>query len=191
MQEGAVQWLNEPARWSAENGVLVVTADAATDFWRTTGYGYIRDNGHLYGERISGDFELSVRIRGSYAAQYDQAGAMVRVDERTWLKAGIEYFEGRMHFSTVITLERSCWAMAGLPPAAGEVALQVARRGDAVEVRYRVDGGDSELAALVYLPPDADVLAGVMCAAPEGSGFPVTFYDLSITPRAVSPARPG
>jgi uncharacterized protein len=184
-----VRWLNEPARWSEENNALVVTADAATDFWRTTGYGYVRDNGHLYGEQASGDFELSVRIRGSYAAQYDQAGAMLRVDARTWLKAGIEYFEGRMHFSTVITLERSCWAMAGLPPTAREVAVHLARRADAVEVRYRVDSGDSELAALVYLPPDDDVLAGVMCAAPEGSGFQVTFYDLSIVPRAVNTAR--
>ena len=80
-----MQWLNEPAVWREHAGALVVTADAGTDFWRITGYGYIRDNGHLYGEQIGGDFDLSVRVRGSYAAQYDQAGAMVRVDDRRWL----------------------------------------------------------------------------------------------------------
>jgi regulation of enolase protein 1 (concanavalin A-like superfamily) len=177
-----VRWLNEPAQWSEENGALVVTADAATDFWRTTSYGFIRDNGHLYGEQCDGDFDLSVRISGSYTAQYDQAGAMVRVDEHTWLKTGVEYVDDRMHFSTVITLERSCWAIADLPRTASEVALLVARRGDAVEVRYGVDGAESQLAALVYLPPDASVLAGVMCAAPEGSGFQATFHDFTITP---------
>jgi hypothetical protein len=177
-----VRWLNEPAQWSEENGTLVVTADAATDFWRTTSYGFIRDNGHLYGEQRDGDFDLSVRIRGSYTAQYDQAGAMVRVDELTWLKTGIEYVDDRMRFSTVITLERSCWAIADLPRTTSEVALLLARRGDAVEVRYGVDGAESQLAALVYLPPDASVLAGVMCAAPEGSGFQATFGDLTITP---------
>jgi hypothetical protein len=34
-----VQWLNEPVQWSGEPGMLTVTADAGTDFWRTTSYG--------------------------------------------------------------------------------------------------------------------------------------------------------
>jgi regulation of enolase protein 1 (concanavalin A-like superfamily) len=40
-----VHWLNAPARWSEEAGLLTVTADPGTDFWRTTSYGYIRDSG--------------------------------------------------------------------------------------------------------------------------------------------------
>jgi uncharacterized protein len=180
-----VQWLNEPGQWSEQAGALVVTADAGTDFWRITGYGFIRDNGHLYGERIGGDFDLSMRVRGSYGAQYDQAGAMVRVDERRWLKTGIEYLDGRPRFSTVITLEHSSWAVAELPGDPSEVGLSVTRRGDAVEVRYRLDGGESALAALAYLPPGEPVLAGAMCAAPEGSGFIVAFHDLTI----VRPSR--
>jgi regulation of enolase protein 1 (concanavalin A-like superfamily) len=175
-----VQWLNEPAQWSEQAGALVVTADAATDFWRITGYGFIRDNGHLYGEQVGGDFDLSMRVRGSYAAQYDQAGAMVRIDERRWLKTGIEYVDGRPRFSTVITLEHSSWAMADLPVGADEVGLLVTRRGDAIEVRYRLDEGESELAVLAYLPPDEPVMAGAMCAAPEGTGFQVVFHDLTI-----------
>jgi regulation of enolase protein 1 (concanavalin A-like superfamily) len=77
-----VHWLNEPARWAEEGGLLGVTADPGTDFWRTTGYGYVRDNGHLYGDMLAGDFDLAMRLTGAYAHQYDQAGAMVRVDER-------------------------------------------------------------------------------------------------------------
>ena len=177
-----MQWLNEPAQWSEQAGELVVTADAATDFWRVTGYGFVRDNGHLYGERLDGDFELSMRVRGDYGAQYDQAGAMVRIDERRWLKTGIEFFDGRPRFSTVITLEHSSWAVADLPGDPGELSLVVTRRGDAVEVHYRLDGGASELAALAYLPPGEPALAGAMCAAPEGNGFQVTFADLRIQP---------
>jgi regulation of enolase protein 1 (concanavalin A-like superfamily) len=178
-----MQWLNEPARWSDRDGVLKVTADATTDFWRVTGYGYSRDNGHLYGERLAGDFDLSMRVRGSYAAQYDQAGAMVRVDERHWLKTGVEYFNGSKRFSTVITLDHSSWALASLPVTMTELGLRLTRRGDAVEIHYCVDAGDFELAALAYLPPDHGVLAGPMCAAPEGSGFDVTFTGLTVTVR--------
>jgi len=178
-----VQWLNEPAQWSEADGALTVTADPGTDFWRTTGYGYIRDSGHLYGEMLSGDFDFSMRVRGRYSAQYDQAGAMVRVDERHWLKTGIEFFDGRMRMSTVVTLDYSSWALAELPPDATELSLLLTRRGDAVEVRYSAGGGQIQLASLIYLPPDQGVLAGPMCAAPEGGGFEVSFHDVAIVPR--------
>ncbi|HTA09235.1 MAG TPA: DUF1349 domain-containing protein, partial [Streptosporangiaceae bacterium] len=76
-----MEWINEPGQWSAADGVLTVTADAGSDFWRTTHYGFVRDSGHVYGREVDGDFNLSVRVRGAYADQFDQAGAMVRVDE--------------------------------------------------------------------------------------------------------------
>jgi hypothetical protein len=175
-------WLNEPARWSDRDGALTVTADAGTDFWRVTGYGYVRDNGHLYGDVLAGDFDLSMRLRGAAAAQYDQAGAMVRIDERRWLKTGFEYVDGRMRFSTVVTLDHSSWSVAPLPPT-GELCLLLTRRGDAIEIRYRVGADEPELAALAYLPPGEPAMAGAMCAAPEGPGFDVTFHDLVITSR--------
>lgn len=177
-----MQWLNEPAQWSERDGTLTVVADARTDFWRTTGYGFIRDNGHLYGERLPGDFDLSMRFRGRYAAQFDQAGAMVRVDERRWLKTGIEFVDGKMRMSTVVTLEYSSWAVADLPADAAELRLLLTRRGDAVEIRYAVGGAEHQMASLVYLPPGEAVLAGPMCAAPEGGGFEVSFSDLRIVP---------
>ncbi len=177
-----MRWMNEPASWSESDGVLSVTADAGTDFWRTTHYGFVRDSGHVYGADLSGDFDLSMRVRGSYADQYDQAGAMVRVDEGHWLKTGIEYFEGRARFSTVVTLDYSSWAVADLGPEAGELSLLLARRGDSVEVRYSVGGGERDLAAVVYLPPGQPAFAGAMCAAPEGGGFAVSFHDLAISP---------
>ena len=34
---------------------------------------------------------------------YDQAGLMLRIDERNWLKAGIEFVDGRQMLSVVAT----------------------------------------------------------------------------------------
>ena len=77
-----MHWYNEPAAWAAEGDIITVTADPGTDFWRKTHYGFIRDNGHFYYQEVSGDFRCEVKVSGRYAALYDQAGLMVRVDER-------------------------------------------------------------------------------------------------------------
>src|SRR5215472_758202 len=180
---GPMQWLNEPSSWQRTGDEITVNVDPGTDFWRETGYGYIRDSGHVYGEVLAGDLDVSVRIRGVLTAQYDQAGVMLRADEQTWLKTGIEFFEGRARLSTVLTLGRSSWMVTDLPAGSDDILLRVSRRGDAVEVRYLVGEGRAELAALVYMPPDAQVLAGVMAAAPEGPGFRISFHDLHVTER--------
>ena len=183
-----MEWLNEPASWQRTGDVLTVSVDPSTDFWRETGYGYIRDSGHVYGEVLAGDLDVSVRMRCTLGTQYDQAGVMLRADERTWLKTGVEFFEGRARLSTVLTLGRSSWMVTDLPEGTDDIVLRVSRRGDAVEVRYVIEDGPAELAALVFMPPGREVLAGVMAAAPEGPGFRVTFHDLRITEPDWSPA---
>lgn len=183
-----MEWLNEPASWQRSGGVLSVSVDPGTDFWQETGYGYIRDSGHVYGTVVSGDLDVWVRIRGSLATQYDQAGVMLRADSRNWLKTGLELFEGRTRLSTVVTLGQSSWMVTSLPDDMTEITLRVSRRGDGVQLRYRVGDGPFELAGLAYLPPEADVLAGIMCASPEGGGFGVTFHDLRISGQDWEPA---
>jgi uncharacterized protein len=178
-----MQWLNEPASWQRTGDVLRVSVDPGTDFWRRTGYGYVHDNGHVYGTVLPGDLDVSVRVRGAFASHYDQAGIMLRADEDIWLKAGLEFFEGRPRLSTVVTVGWSSWMVADLPPGTDEVTLRASRRGDAVEVRYSTADGPAELAALVFMPPDREMLAGIVCAAPEGAGFSVSFHDLRVVGR--------
>jgi uncharacterized protein len=178
--EVAMLWLNEPTSWQRTSGVLQVDADPGTDFWRVTSYGYVRDNGHLYGELIPGDLDVDVVIRGRFHGQYDQAGLMLRADERVWLKTGVEFYGGKLRLSTVLTVGYSSWMMADLPEDTTEIALSLSRRGEAVQVRYATHGREPELCALVYLPPDREMLAGVMCAAPESEGFTVAFHDLQV-----------
>ena len=175
-----MQWHNEPTSWQRTGGVLQVDADPGTDFWRVTGYGYVRDTGHLYGELAAGDVEVETVVRGRFHGQYDQAGVMLWADERVWLKTGVEFYSGRLRLSTVLTVGYSSWMMADLPDDAQEIALSVSRRAEAVQVRYATPGREPELCAMVHLPPDREMLAGVMCAAPESDGFTVSFHDLVI-----------
>jgi uncharacterized protein len=176
-----MEWFNEPSNWSEDDGQVIVYADPHTDFWRITDYGYARDNGHIYGERVTTDFELKVRIKADYADQYDQAGAAVRVDERHWIKTGVERYEGRLRFSTVVTIDHSNWVIADLPESFEFLNLTLVRKGDALHVNYSVDDDDLEMVSVSYLEPKAPAFVGVMCAAPEGGGFATYFSDLRLS----------
>jgi len=170
-----MNWTNEPPAWQHDGSRITVTAGPKTDFWRKTHYGFIRDNGHFYGETVSGDFVAEVKVSGQYRELYDQAGLMVRLDETTWMKCGIEYVEGVQHVSAVVTRDFSDWSVVPLPHNPPSIWLRVTRHGDALEVHYSLDGSSYQMLRLAHLSLEPALAVGVMCAAPDGDGFAVTF----------------
>jgi regulation of enolase protein 1 (concanavalin A-like superfamily) len=171
------RWLNEPSRWGDDT----ITADPETDLWRTTHYGFVHESGHLLGVDRTGDFELTVTFAGEYTAEYDQAGIGLWIDERNWIKAGVELVGDRQLISAVVTREVSDWSMVPLDEPAEKVTLKAAREGDAVIIHYGLNGAPpAEMLRLAYFPPELSVLAGVMCASPIGKGFATRFENITI-----------
>ncbi len=175
-----MEWYNEPPTWHAQDGIIEVTTAPGTDFWRKTHYGFVRDNGHFYYRTVSGDFTATVTVRGAYTALYDQAGLMVRLDETTWLKCGVEYVEGVQQASAVVTRDYSDWSVAPLPDNPAGLWLRLRRRAEAIEIEYGRDGLRFTLLRIAYLTPATTLQVGVMAASPEGPGFPVAFDAFTI-----------
>ncbi|MBS1796337.1 MAG: DUF1349 domain-containing protein [Acidobacteria bacterium] len=175
-----MQWLNEPQNWSHENDVLKVAVDGGTDFWRITHYDFIRDNGHFFYREESGDFVASVRIRGAYRELYDQGGLMIRIDERNWIKTGIEFVDGRQNLSAVVTREFSDWSVIARDDNPPEVRFRLKRQKDFVEIGYSFESSDFAMLRLAYFPPAVPAQIGMMCAAPDGSGFSIEFDHFTI-----------
>ena len=69
---------------------------------------------------------------GHYKELYDQAGLMVRLDEKNWLKTGIEYVKGVQNVSAVVTREVSDWSVVPLQASPTAVWLTLLRKGDFV-----------------------------------------------------------
>ncbi len=180
---GDFNWLNEPASWSGDSASLELRTDASTDFWRETFYGFVRDNGHAWLCPVGGDFRASVDILGNYQALYDQAGLFLRFDDRSWIKAGIEYTDGLMHFSVVVTRDVSDWSV--IPLAAAKptdlVSVRLTRHDDAVRVQFSVAGSDWQMARLCPFP-SGDARVGIMACSPERSGFQARFRNLVVGP---------
>jgi regulation of enolase protein 1 (concanavalin A-like superfamily) len=175
------QWINEPAKWSAGED-LRVTADAGTDLWRVTHYGYSYATAHMFGTTVTGDTRVITTFQGDYTEQYDQAGAVLHADEANWIKAGAEFVDGGLHLSTVVTRDFSDWSVTVAPGRPESVTVDLHREGDTVIVRYGLDGAEpATLLRLAYFPPARPALAGVMCAAPAGGGFETRFTHVSVT----------
>ena len=175
-----MNWLNEPDHWrSGETGISLCT-DPRTDFWRKTHDGGIRDNGHFYSETVAGDFTATVKIVGNYQSQYDQAGLMVRLDEATWLKCGIEFVDAQQFASAVVTRDFSDWSIVPLSSPTS-VWIQCARQGSTFAVHYSLTGSDYVLLRQAFLTDAAELKVGMMAAAPKGEGLEVVFEDYRVT----------
>jgi uncharacterized protein len=177
-----MDWYNEPPKWAVDENTITIHTGPDTDFWRITHYDFIRDTGHFYYQRQSGDFLAEVKITGAYAVLYDQAGLMVRVDEKNWVKCGIEYVDGVQQASAVVTREFSDWSILPLAHNPASFWLRLKRQGAALEIQYAGDGEHYQMLRLAYLLPVETVDVGLMCASPQGPGFSVTFENLTIQP---------
>ena len=63
-------WLNPPERADFLGDVLEVVTRPMTDFWRTTAYGFVHDDGHFLGAPMAGDRAIEVTFRGEFAAPW-------------------------------------------------------------------------------------------------------------------------
>ena len=91
-----MNWLNEPQQWEIKDGkTLVMDVPAKTDFWRISHYGFTVDDGPFYYATYGGEFEAKVKITGNYVTTFDQMGLMLRIDHENWIKAGVEYVDGK------------------------------------------------------------------------------------------------
>lgn len=175
-----MNWLNEPPAWQHDGDRITVTAGPITDFWRKTHYDFVRDNGHFYGATVEGDFVAEVKVSGQYRTLYDQAGMMVRLDETTWMKCGIEYVDGVQHASAVVTRDYSDWSIVPLPQNPLSIWLRVTRQGNAFEVHYSLDRAAYHLLRQTFLTLEPALAVGVMCASPDGDGFTATFEGYTV-----------
>lgn len=176
------RWLNEPKTWSVDSaGDLSLVTDKGSDFWRETHYGFTRDSGHFLGFPTGEAFTAQLRIRGQYEKLYDQAGIMVRVDARRWVKAGIELSDGRAMLSSVLTDGRSDWSTGVYAGDPRDFWMRATVAKGVLRLQVSGDGKTWPLVRLAPFPVAAGYQVGPMSCTPERSGLAIRFSDLKIT----------
>ena len=176
-------WSTPPVSSEVDGGDLVVTAVEGSDAWRTTSYGFIRDDAHALLAPLPPDTAVEVEFEATMDQQFDQAGIFLRASATRWIKAGIEFADGAPCVGAVVTDEVSDWSSAPVPEWAGRrVIVRASRSGDAVTIRARVAGEPFQLVRLAPLDPAADLTAGPFLAAPTRAGLTVRFRRWELTP---------
>ena len=175
------KWLNEPLDWGIKSGKLNVTTGFKTDFWRHTHYGFVRDSGHFWQLPAPKTFTASLTFEGSYETLYDQAGLMLRVDEKNWIKCGIEHSDGMTNFSIVITRDSSDWSVIGQPLISGPQTIRITAQDNSIIAHFLKPNGTWNLMRVADFPTTKIETIGPMACSPERCGFKASFLDFKVT----------
>lgn len=173
-------WLNPPEKWKVDNKSLSLYVTPKTDYWRITHYGFTVDDGPFYYAILGGEFEVTVKLTGEYKSRFDQMGLMLRVNEKEWIKSGIEYVDGTMNVSAVVTHEKSDWSVLPLAEKPKSIWIKALRKLDAVEISYSLNGKDFRMIRIAYFPDNTPVMVGMTAASPDGIGFNALFEEFQI-----------
>ena len=175
-----MQWFNEPENWTIKNNSLTMQVTPQSDYWRISHYGFTVDDAPFIFTTRGGEFEVKVKISGDYKVRFDQAGLMLRIDKENYIKAGIEYVDGKYNLSCVVTHHTSDWSVIELDKPVEAVWIKAVRRLDAVEIFYSFDDVNYTMMRNCWLADNSPVMVGMMAACPDGNGFEARFESFQI-----------
>ena len=173
-------WTTEPEAVAVDGAALLVTAREGSDFWRTTSYGFVHDDGHGLLADLPDRSAVEVSFVAGFEAQFDQAGVLVHADGEHWVKAGVEYADGALQLGAVVTSGVSDWSTGEVPWVDRLVTVRASRDGDAITIRARVDDEPWRLVRLAPIDPTRGWRAGPMVCAPTRAGLTVRFTRWSV-----------
>ncbi|KAF2326363.1 DUF1349 domain-containing protein [Flavobacterium ginsenosidimutans] len=175
-----MQWFNEPEKWEIKNNALIMNVTANSDYWRISHYGFTVDDAPFYYANYGGEFEAKVKLTGNYIARFDQMGLMIRIDEKNYIKTGVEFVDGKFNVSTVVTHDKSDWSVTTLDKVPPFIWIKAVRRLDAVEIFYSFDDKNYIMTRNAPLQDNTPVMVGLMAASPDGKGFEAKFENFSV-----------
>jgi uncharacterized protein len=187
-----LSWDVEPARWSLDDGpLLTIAAPARCDLFRDPG-GREPETGapRLLGA-VDGDFQLSARVRCTFAGAFDAAALLLWADERAWVKLAFEVSpDGEPGVVSVVTDGRSDDANAFAVPGEA-VWLRLSRLGSACALHARLDAEPWRFVRQFPFAAPGGLRAGFLAQSPVGDGATARFDDIGFTPERLADLRSG
>lgn len=176
------EWTTSPPYYRAAGSELHVRPTPGSDFWQQTLYGFSRDSGHALLAPISVEGSLEVTFHGTFTNLYDQGGLMIRTDQKTWIKAGLEITDDELRLAAVVTNGYSDWSMAATPNLnEGPITLRASWSKGAVTLRAKSQADTlwQTLRVAPFVIDSERTRAGVFVCSPQAEGLEVTFSRIA------------
>lgn len=177
------RWTTQPEAVRRKGERLVVQPAEGSDLWRHTSYGFVHDDAPALLAPLEDGRAVEIGFVLGGSEQFDQAGVLLRADAEHWIKAGVEFADGRLTAGAVVTAGVSDWSTGPVHDWADrEITVRASRSGDAVTVRARCGDEPWRLLRLAPIDPELTWSAGPFCASPTRSGLTVEFTSWRVGP---------
>jgi len=185
-------WDVEPASWNLDEGpLLTIAAPARSDlFSDPAGGAPVAGAPRLLGP-VAGDFQLSARVRCTFAGTFDAGALLLWAGERQWVKLAFEVSpQGEPMVVSVATDGRSDDANAFVVPD-DAVRLRISRLGAACALHARLDREDWRFVRHLAFPAPDGLRAGFLAQSPTGEGATAQFDEIGFVPERLADLRSG
>jgi regulation of enolase protein 1 (concanavalin A-like superfamily) len=187
-------WDVAPARWSLDDGpLLTIAAPPRSDlFVDPAGAEPQAGAPRLLGP-VEGDFQLSARVRCTFADAFDAGALLLWADERHWAKLAFEVSpQGEGMVVSVVTDGRASDDANAFVVAGEAVWLRLSRRGPACALHARLeDEAGWRFVRHCALDVPAAVRVGFLAQSPTGEGATARFDSIGFAPEGVADLRSG
>lgn len=156
---------------------FTLTTPPKTDIWKRSETDDVFNAPYIFTNvRIAAFSSIATTVSGPWKTQFDQGGLILVLPNKNgperWIKAGIEYFNGKPMLGVVGTDRYSDWSLCPMPEGAGNEATFEAVREDQTLWVYVIGKGAEKQAlrevrwAFLGLGEAEEVKVGVYAAKP-------------------------
>jgi len=180
-------WDVAPASWRLDDGpVLTIAAPRRSDLFNDPSGREPEDAAPRLLGPVTGDFQLSARVRCTFAGAFDAGALLLWADPRRWVKLAFEVSpQGEPMVVSVVTDGRSDDANAFVVHD-GAVWLRLSRIGEACALHARLDGEEWRFVRHFALAAPGGLRAGFLAQSPAGDGATARFDEIGFVPERLA-----
>ena len=180
-----MEWTRAPKNYEITEDAVIITTVPHTDLWQRTYYHFRNDNAPVLQAKTDVlYFSFVVKTEFDSKVRFDQSGIVLYLDCDNWIKASIEYEDGKIQrLGSVVTNHGySDWASVDIDASVKSQWFRLSRREDDFCVEHSNDGIHFSQMRICHLfEAKKEITFGVYACSPEDSSFEARFTDLEIT----------
>eukprot|EP00703_Trepomonas_sp_PC1_P003990 JAP92616.1 hypothetical protein TPC1_15387 [Trepomonas sp. PC1] len=171
-------WINRPSQFEIVDNKLILQTQQDTDYWSRTHYNFIHKNGPLFIQQVNRDCLFQVHIKAEYKELYDQANAVIYVDDDNWVKIGLENGENGQKFAGCVVTQNgySDWSTYQINvPNLVDYYVKVEKTGNDFQCSISFDLNEWKQLRIFHLFSNKQVYMGITACSPLKSQFDAIF----------------